>query len=91
MIQQIEDPFDYQKPEWLKKKESEARRERRDKRLGRKSGTWGGYRPGAGRPRIRPWTHSVNLVLTNLQVKVLEEMGEGNLAIGIEKLIQENM
>ena len=91
MIEEMEDPFDYKKPEFIVQKEREERSEKREKRLGRKVGSWGGRRPGAGRKKLRPWTHSVQLVLTPVQEKVLKEMGDGKLAVGIEKLISEHM
>ena len=46
---EIEDPFVYTKPEWLKELQREKRRAARAKRLNRVIGKWGGSRKGAGR------------------------------------------
>lgn len=50
---------------------------------------WGGRRKGAGRPRTRDYTHVVKVNLNNIQVLSLQEMGDGDIAKGIEKLIGE--
>ena len=52
---EMEDPFVYQKPEWLLEMEREKRRAARAKRLGRAIGSHGGSRKGAGRKRERPY------------------------------------
>jgi hypothetical protein len=66
------------------------RQEDRAKKLGGAQSSWGGKRPGAGRPRTS-MPKELNLPINNLQKKVLIEMGEGSLEAGIIKLINENM
>ena len=86
---ELEDPFVYVKPDWLKEIEREKRRAARSKRLGRPIGTWGGRRKGAGNKKTRDWTHEVRLNLTRIQVQILEDMGKGVLRDGIQALINE--
>jgi predicted ArsR family transcriptional regulator len=82
-------------PEWrleeLYNEMVSKRREARAKKLGRPILTWGGKRKGAGRPKVLTYNNIVKLNLNSIQQKVLEEMGEGDLAKGIEKLINEAM
>ena len=87
---ELEDPFVYVKPDWLKEIEREKRRAARSKRLGRPIGTWGGRRKGAGNKKTRDWTHEVRLNLTRIQVQILEDMGKGVLRDGIQALINEH-
>ena len=86
---ELEDPFVYVKPDWLKEIEREKRRAARAKRLGRPIGKWGGRRKGAGVKKTRDWTHEVKLNLTRIQVQILEDMGKGVLRDGIQALINE--
>lgn len=54
-----------------------------------KNPNWGGKRAGAGRPRkhlVQP-KPGLDLQLNSIQKKMLEEMGEGDLLRGIQKLI----
>ena len=66
------------------------RREHIEKKTGKPLGQWGGKRPGAGRPRTR-MSAEINLPINAVQKKILTEMGEGSLEMGILKLINENM
>lgn len=76
----------------LKEVRAENKRKREEK-LGRTLGQWGGVRPRAGRPYKSNKEHRVifRLTLTNIQKKVLMEMGDGNIDVGLEKLISEHM
>lgn len=69
----------YKVPEWIKEKIEGPKKKR------------GGRRPGAGRPRARPYTDVVKINLNSIQRQTLQSMGDGNLSIGLEKLINENM
>ncbi len=94
----IDDPFENY-PEEFKppisddKKEEirEKRRAYRAKKLGRPIGKHGGYRKGAGRKRIREWTHRAYLNLDRIQVKLLEDLGNGDLSNGVQVLIERNL
>jgi hypothetical protein len=86
---ELEDPFVYEKPEFLKEIEREKRRAARSKRLGRPIGTWGGKRKGAGTKKTKDYTHEVRLNLSRIQVQILEDMGKGVLKDGIQALINE--
>jgi len=87
---ELEDPFVYVKPDWLKEIEREKRRAARSKRLGRPIGTWGGRRKGAGNKKTRDWTHEVKVNLSRIQTQILEDMGKGVLRDGIQALINEH-
>jgi len=87
---ELEDPFVYEKPEFLKEIEREKRRAARAKRLGRPIGTWGGKRKGAGTKKIKYYTHEIRLNLNRIQVQILEDMGKGILRDGIQALINEH-
>lgn len=50
---------------------------------------WGGKRKGAGRPRKSAFTDTIKININNIQRMSLEEMGDGDIAKGIEKLIGE--
>lgn len=67
------------------------RKEEMSKKLGREIGTWGGEREGGFGKKNKPYNTVVKLQLNSVQQKILTEMGEGNVAKGIEKLINENM
>ena len=90
----IDDPFDYPEPFKAPKTEEqidklrEKRRAYRAKRLGRPIGKHGGYRKGSGRPRQREWTHRAYLVLDKIQVKLLEDLGNGDMHKGIQQLVE---
>ena len=81
-------------PEWRLEQIYEdmvrKRREARAKKLGGAISSWGGKRPGAGRPKTA-LPKEINLPISNLQKKVLIEMGNGSLEAGLIKLINENM
>ena len=87
---ELEDPFVYEKPEFIKQIEREKRRAARAKRLGRPVGTWGGRRKGAGVKKTRDYTHEVRLNLSRIQVQILEDMGKGKIRDGIQALINEH-
>ena len=90
----IDDPFDYPEPfkpsrtpEKLEIK-AEKRRAYRAKRLGRPIGKHGGYRKGAGRKRIKPYTHKAFITLDSIQLKLIEDLGQGDLNKGIQQLVE---
>ena len=83
----IENPFVYPNgPEWLIDKKRQKRREKRAAKLGRPVGEWGGKRQGAGRPKEKI-PETFRLHLNNVQRLNLEELGNGVIANGIQKLI----
>ena len=90
----LDDPFDYPEPfkppitEDKKEEIREKRRAYRAKKLGRPIGKHGGYRKGAGRKRTRAWTHRAYLVLDRIQVKLLEDLGKGDLSNGVQHLVE---
>lgn len=87
----IESPFKYPDgPEWLIDKKRQKRREKRAAKLGRPVGEWGGKRQGAGRPREKT-PETFRLQLNNVQRLNLEELGNGVIANGIQKLIDKYM
>ena len=88
---ELEDPFDYKKPEWLAEKEREKRRAARARRLGRPIGKWGGSRKGSGRKRVRVYDHMVGVNINRVQEQILREMGDGDLSAGIMALINEHI
>jgi len=93
-MKEIDDPFHYEKPEWLILKQREHNRKLREKRLGRPVGTWGGARKGAGtkkKTEAPKYTDLVALTLNNIQRQVLKEMGDGNLDAGIQNLINQHI
>jgi hypothetical protein len=93
-MKEIDDPYHYEKPEWLILKQREHRRQLREKRLGRPIGTWGGKRPGAGiKKKIEEpkYTNLIALTLNNIQKQVLIEMGNGDLDAGIQNLINQHV
>jgi len=87
---ELEDPFVYEKPEFLKEIEREKRRAARSKRLGRPIGTWGGRRKGAGTKKKLDYTHEIRVNLTRIQLQILEDMGNGDLRKGLQALINEH-
>ena len=94
MTQEIEDPFHYEKPEWLVLKQREHNRQLREKRLGRPIGTWGGKRQGAGlkkKTEEPKYTNLVALTLNSIQKQVLIEMGNGDLDAGVQTLINQHI
>jgi hypothetical protein len=83
----IESPFNYPEgPDWLIDKKRQKRRDKRAAKLGREVGEWGGKRQGAGRPREKT-PETFKLQLNNVQRLNLEELGNGNITLGIQKLI----
>lgn len=88
---EFEDPFVYEKPDWLKEIQREKRRAVRAKRLGRPIGKHGGYRKGAGRKRKNPYDTIVYIKHTRIQKQILLDMGNGDLSAGVQKLIDENL
>jgi hypothetical protein len=77
-------------PDWVKEQKRQIRKE-----LGNPT-NWGGKRQGSGRP-MKPFSerkikeYTFILKLNPIQQKILTEMGNGNIQIGILKLIQENV
>lgn len=94
MIKEIDDPYHYEKPEWLVLKQREHNRKLREKRLGRPVGTWGGKRQGAGTKkradRIEK-TDSISLKLNSIQKKILMEIGNGDMNAGVQELINQHI
>ena len=88
---ELEDPFVYTKPEWLKLIQREKRRAARAKRLNRPIGKHGGYRKGAGRKRERPYDSQVYINHTRIQHQILMDMGNGDLSAGVQALINEHL
>ena len=88
---EFEDPFQYEKPQWIVEKEREKRRAARARRLGRPIGKWGGYRKGAGRKRERKYDHMVGININRIQEQILREMGNGDLSAGVVALINEHI
>jgi len=88
---EMDDPFVYEKPEFIKQIEREKRRAARARRLGRPIGSWGGRRKGAGAKKVRDWTHEIRLNLTRIQVQILEDMGNGDIRAGLQALISEHI
>ena len=89
----IEDPFSQypdKPPEWFTEIKRAKQRAKREAKLGRPIGTWGGRRKGAGRPKEKEDT-PFNLNLNALQKKMLLEMGNGDLNKGIQVLIDTNL
>jgi hypothetical protein len=83
----IESPFNYPEgPDWLIDKKRQKRRDKRAAKLGRPVGEWGGKRQGAGRPREKT-PETFRLQLNNVQRLNLEELGNGVITNGIQKLI----
>lgn len=93
----LDDPFDYPEPfkaPVTEEKQDELREKRRAyraKKLGRPIGKHGGYRKNAGRKRTREWTHRAYLVLDRIQVKLLEDLGNGDLSNGVQALIERHI
>ena len=88
-----DDPFDYpdKPPEWFLELARAKRRSKRSAKLGRPIGKWGGYRPGAGRPKTKKEEEPFSLKLNTLQKKTLLEMGDGDLNKGIQALIDQHL
>jgi hypothetical protein len=90
----LDDPFDYPEPFKASKlperqdELAERRRQKRAQKLGRPIGKHGGYRPGAGRKKTRNYTHIAYIKLDNIQVKLLEDLGKGDLHHGIQQAIE---
>lgn len=93
-VKYIDDPFDYPepfKPPQTKEQQDDTKAKRRAyraKKLGRPVGKHGGYRKGSGRKRTREWTHKVMLVLDSIQLKLVEDLGNGDLSNGVQELVR---
>lgn len=74
-------------PDWVKEQKRQIRKE-----LGNPT-NWGGKRQGSGRPRtgrkLKEFSFTVRL--NPIQQQILSEMGNGNIHIGIIKLIEEHV
>lgn len=92
----FDDPFDYPEPFKPPKTEEqidelkEKRRAYRAKKLGRPLGNHGGSRKGSGRKRTSPWTHRIYLDLDRIQVKLLEDLGNGDVNNGVQALVEKH-
>ena len=69
------------------------RKEEKSKKLGRTIGDWGGTRPGSfgKKPGVKTYNTVVKLEINSVQKKMLMEMGDGSVDIGVQKLINEAM
>lgn len=90
-MKEIEDPFVYEKPEWLILHEREHRRKLREARTGKPVGQWGGKREGAGKKKPREYSHLARLNITNVQQQILADMGKGDWETGLINLINEHI
>ena len=90
-MKELEDPFVYSKPQWLIDHEREHRRKLREARTGKPVGQWGGKREGAGKKKLREYTHLARLNMTNVQQQILSDMGKGDWEAGLNKLIDEEI
>ena len=86
----LDNPFQYpdKPPEWFLELARAKRRAKRSKKLGRPIGSWGGRRPGAGRPKEKT-EEAATFTLNSLQKKMLTEMGNGDINKGIQALIDQ--
>jgi len=89
--QEIENPFVYEKPLWLILHEREHRRKLKEARTGKPVGQWGGKREGAGIKKKKEYTHLARLTMTNVQYKILADMGKGDWETGLINLINEHI
>jgi len=71
------------KPQWLKDRENAA--------FSGPKKPWGGYRPGSGRKRSKPVENLINIKLNSIQKMMLQEMGDGDLDIGVQVLIDKHL
>jgi hypothetical protein len=66
--------------------------EKEAKRLSKNNGqSWGGARPGAGRPKKRTEGLTVDIKLNNIQSILLREMGDGDIKTGVQRLIDQHV
>jgi hypothetical protein len=86
MIQILDDPFELY-PEIQKEREKQRKLQEKIAKKGR-VGKRGGYRPGAGRKRQRPYDYIVGINVNTIQESLLKEMGNGDIRLGIQKLIE---
>ena len=70
-------------PDWVKEQRREMRKELNNPT------NWGGKRPGSGRPRTGRATTRMYVPITvnRIQKMNLEEMGNGDLMLGLQALI----
>lgn len=62
--------------------------EKEAKRASKSNGKpWGGARQGAGRPRKRVEGLTVGVKLNNIQTLSLRELGDGDIQLGVQRLI----
>ena len=90
-MKELEDPFVYEKPEWLVLHEREHRRKLREARTGKPVGQWGGKREGAGKKKPKEYTHLARLNMNNIQCQILADMGNGDWEAGLNNLIKEHI
>jgi len=66
--------------------------EKEAKRLSKSNGKpWGGARQGAGRPKKRVEGLTVDIKLNNIQTMNLRELGDGDIKLGVQRLIDLHM
>lgn len=66
--------------------------EKEAKRLSKSNGRpWGGARQGAGRPKKRIEGLTVDVKLNNIQTMNLRELGDGDIKLGVQRLIDLHM
>ena len=62
--------------------------EKEAKRASKSNGRpWGGARQGAGRPKKRVDQLTVGVKLNNIQTLSLRELGDGDIQLGVQRLI----
>jgi hypothetical protein len=66
--------------------------EKEAKRISKSNGRpWGGARQGAGRPKKRVEGLTVEIKLNNIQTMNLRELGDGDIKLGVQRLIDLHM
>lgn len=66
--------------------------EKEAKRASKSNGKpWGGARQGAGRPRKRVEGLTVAIKLNNIQTLSLRELGDGDIQLGVQRLIDKHL
>lgn len=64
--------------------------EKEAKRISKSNGKpWGGARQGAGRPRKRVEGLTVAIKLNNIQTMNLRQLGDGDIQVGVQRLIDQ--
>lgn len=73
--------------------EHEKEERRRIRRLLGNPTNWGGKRPGAGRPKIIKAVQGllVSVSLNRIQMMNLDELGDGDINKGIQKILDQHV